>query len=178
MKIGYELFGPDGKSDPKALEQMRHALNALPVGVTHAVVGAGFKKAGAKTRRVARSMCPPGKGGLERLVSKKGRPRLPLRDSIFVRLVGWRWRGRKVPKSAVVVVAAQPHAHLIERGTKRWKKGPRPFLEPAMEQSNLLQEFKAGAQRHLGKVIKQIETKKLTRQTARQLRLKVTDTVI
>lgn len=176
MKIGYELFGPDGKSDPKALEQMRHALNALPVGVTHAVVGAGFKKAGAKTKRVARSMCPP--GPKEGLVSRKGRIRRHLRDSIFVRLVGWRWRGRKVPKSAVVVVAAQPHAHLIERGTKRWKKGPRPFLEPAMEQSNLLQEFKAGAQRHLGKVIKQIETRKLTRQTARTLRLKESDTVI
>ena len=176
MKIGYELFGPDGKSDPKALEHLRNALNALPVGVTHAVVGAGFRKAGMKTRRVARSMCPPGpKAGL---VSRKGRIRRHLRDSIFVRLVGWRWRGRKVPKSAVVVVAAQPHAHLIERGTKRWKKGPRPFLEPAMEQSNLLQEFKAGAQRHLGKVIKQIETRKLTRQTARTLRLKETDTVI
>ena len=176
MKIGYEIFGPDGKRDPKALQQMRDALNALPVGVTHAVVGAGFRQAGLKTRRIARQLCPPGPP--EGLVSRKGRIRRHLRDSIKVQLVGWRWRGRKVPRSAVVVVAYQPHAHLIERGTKRWKKGPRPFLEPAMAQGNLLEEFQRGASKHLGKTIKQIEARKLTRTTARSLRLKVSDTVV
>ena len=176
MKIAYEILGPNGEKDPDALQTMRDALNAMPVGVTHAVVGAGFKRAGDRVKRMARAMCPPGK--LSRLVSRKGRIRKRLRDSIKVFLVGWRWLGIKVPRSAVVVVAQQPHAHLVERGVKHWKAGPRPFLWPAMESSNLVEEFRAGAARQFGSVIKQIRARKLNRKTAAALRLKATDVEI
>ena len=173
MKIAYELSGPDKKTDRDANRKVLDALNALPIGLQHACYGSGFKRSGMKVKRVARQLCPPGPP--EGLVSRKGRTRLHLRDSIRVVLVGWRWRGAKVPRSAVVVVAQQPHAHLIERGTKRWKKGPRPFLMPAMESSNLLEEFRAGAARQFGVVVKQIRERKLNRKTAAALRLKESD---
>ena len=163
MKVGYDF---EGDAD------LRKALNALPVGLQHAVYGAGFKRAGAKTKRVARTLCPPGTGTR---VTRKGRIRMRLRDTILVRLVGWRWRGRKVPRSAVVVVAASPHAHLIEGGTKRWKKGPRPFLMPALKTGGLAAEFRKGCAKHFGVTVRQIRERKLTRATARALRLKETD---
>ena len=175
MKVGYELLGPDGSKDPKALRQMQDALNALPIGLQYACYGAGFKQAGTKTRRLARAMCPPGK---RPPITRKGRIRKRLRDSIRVKLVSWRWRGRKVPKSAVVVLALMPHAHLVERGVKHWKDGPRPFLEPALEAGGLADEFRKGCQRQFGKVVDQVRRRKLTKATARALKLKESDPTI
>ena len=172
MKIGYEFTLPDGRPDANAGRDIRNALEALPPALEHGCYGAGFMVAGRKAKRVARSLCPPGKG---RPTTRKGKDRKHLRDSIRVRPVGWRWRGKKVPKSAVVIVAEQPHAHLIELGTKRWKEGPRPFLYPALESGGLNEAFVAGARKHFGKVVRQIESRKLTRTTARAIRLHLND---
>lgn len=169
MKIGIELTLPDGRPDADAGRNIRDALEALPPALEHGCYGAGFLVAGRKAKRVARTLCPRAPK------TRKGADRKHLRDSIRVRLVGWRWRGRKVPKSAVVVVAEQPHAHLIELGTKRWKGGPRPFLYAALESGGLAEAFVLGARRHFGKVVRQIESKKLTRTTARAIRLHLND---
>ena len=48
----------------------------------------------------------------------------------------------------------------------------RPFLFPALE-SGLQDAFRSGCVAHFRKVVKQIETRKLTRATARALKLKV-----
>ena len=172
MRIAYEVTLPDGVKDTDAGRHIRNALEALPPALEHGCYGAGFMAAGRKTRRIARAKCPPGKGPAK---TRKGKDRKRLRDSIRVRLVGWRWRGKKVPRSAVIVVAEQPHAHLIEKGTKRWKAGPRPFLMPALESSGLNDEFVAGCRKRFGKIVKQIESRKMTKSTARAIRLHLND---
>ena len=156
MKIGYDFD----------FSQVVKALEALPVGLQHGCYGAGFKAAGNKTRRIARAKAPVGEGFP---LTNKGKPRKRLRDSIEVALVGWHWSGKKVPKSAVVVVAKQPHAHLVEDGTMRMPA--RPFLYPALKTGGLVREFKRGASRQFGRVVRQIEQRKLTRATARAIRL-------
>ena len=175
MRIAYEAKLLDGTKDTNAGRHIRDALEALPPALEHGCYGAGFLAAGRKTRRIARSLCPPGKGPAK---TRKGKDRKRLRDSIRVRLVGWRWRGRRVPRSAVIVIAEQPHAHLIERGTKRWKEGPRPFLEPAIESSGLNEEFVRGCQKQFGKIARQIYSRRMTRKTARAIRLHLNDSDI
>ena len=157
MKIDFNIEG---------VEVLQKQLQALPIGLQHAVYGAGFKRAAAKVRRVARQRVPVGRGVP---ITRKGRIRKRLRDSIKPKLVGWRWDGRKVPKSAAIVVAEQPHAHLVESGTV--KMPARPYLMPALR-SGLSQEFRNGCVRHFARVVKQIDERKLTRATAKALKLK------
>ena len=92
MKIGIEYDAED----------LVNALQALPVGLQHACYIAGFRRAGAKVKRLARAKAPVGEGVPLKL---SGAIRKRLRDSIFVKSVSWRWSGRRVPKSAVIVIA-------------------------------------------------------------------------
>ena len=161
MKIGLDYSNED----------VMNALQALPVGLQHACYGAGFRKAGLKVKRLARARAPVGEGIP---LTRKGKIRKHLRDSIKVKLVGWKWQGKRVPKSAVIVLAEQPHAHLVERGSfvygKYWKPA-RPFLWPALQNAGVSREFGRGASREFGKVVKQIRERKLTKTTARALKL-------
>ena len=161
MKIGIEYEAED----------VVNALGALPVGLQHACYGAGFRRAGSKVKRLARAKAPVGKGIP---LKRSGAIRKRLRDSIAVKLVSWRWDGRRVPKSAVIVLAEQPHAHLVEKGSwvygKYWVEA-KPFLWPSLQNADVSREFARGAARDFGKVVKQIRTKKLTKATARALKL-------
>ena len=161
FRVGIEYDGED----------IQNALQALPVGLQHACYGAGFRRAGAKTKRLARAKAPVGEGVP---LKRSGAIRKRLRDSLSVKLVSWRFSGKRVPNSAVIVIAEQPHAHLVELGS--WVYGkyyvdPNPFLWPALKNSNVSREFARGASGKFAKVVKQIRTRKLTRATARALKL-------
>ena len=164
MKIVYRIEGD---------EDLKKALGALPIGLQHACYGAGFRQAGAGVARKAKAAAPVGKG----IAWRRGRRALRekrLFESIRVRLIPWHWDGRKVPKSAAIVVAEQPHAHLVEIGARGPYKSrkPQPFLWPALQdKAALMTDFKRGAQRQFARVVRQVERGKLTKQTARALRL-------
>ena len=145
---------------PEGFDDLRKKLSALPAGCQSDVYGDGFitaaRKSAAKSRRL---VLPRGKGAP---LTRKGKPRRHLADSIRAVRVSWRWGGEKVPRSAALVLAQQPHAHLIEKGTTRWKKGPRPFLSPPLKDSTSLMEgFRVGCGRSFGRLVKRLESGKL-----------------
>ena len=76
MKIDFDIQG---------VKTLRGQIEALPIGLQHACYGAGFKRAGSKAARIARQRAPVGKGVP---LTRKGRIRKRLRDSIKVKLVG------------------------------------------------------------------------------------------
>ena len=157
MKIVYTVEGFDAT---------RKKLAALPVGIQADVIGDGLYAAARKAASKSKRLAPVGKG-LAR--TSKGKPRRRLRDSIKAHRVSWRWGGEKVPRSASIVVAEQPHAHLVERGTVRMKA--RPFLEPPMRQGSVLMEaVRAGTTRSFTRLVKRLEAGKLRARERRAFR--------
>ena len=164
MKIDYSI----DPADAKALED---ALKALPVGLQHACYGAGFKSTGQHVARQARQKAPVGEGIP---VTRGGKVRKRLFESIRVVLIPWHFGGVKVPRSASIVVAEQPHAWLAEHGVRGPHKGrePQPYLMPALNaKTGNLSAFRKGAGRAFGRVVRQINRNKLSKSTARALRL-------
>ena len=155
--------------------ELKHALDALPVGLQHACYGAGFRKAAVGVAKRAREAAPVGEGPAYRK-GRKGLREKRLNESISVKLIPWHWDGVKVPKSAGIVVARQPHAWLVEHGVRgpyRSRK-PQPYLWPAMQETGtILNDFRAGCATQFRRVVTQIRKGKLSKSTARALRLGV-----
>ena len=151
------------KFTPIDFDITRTKLAALPAGMQSMVYGAGLlevaKKAAIKSKRLAPlGDNPP--------VTTKGKPRLRLRYSIKAQSIGWHWGGEKVPKSAAIVIAGQPHAILIESGFTHYRSGKRadtePFLEPPMKDAGLMMDFERGASKAFVRLAKRFEKGRLT----------------
>ena len=155
--------------EPIDFDETRKKLGALPAGLQADVYGDGFyEQAKRSARKSKRLVLPRGKGPP---LTSKGKPRRHLAASIKAIRVSWTWAGVKVKRSAAIVLAQQPHAHLIERGTKRWKKGPRPFLGPPLkEKGALLEGFRVGTGRSFRRLIKRLESGKLRARERRAFR--------
>lgn len=143
-----------------SLFETRKKLAALPAGLQADVYGDGFyeqaKRAARKSRRL---VLPRGEGPAK---TPSGKPRRHLAKSIRAIRVAWRYAGVKVPRSAAIVLAEQPHAHLIEKGTERWKRGPRPYLEPPMKDAAMLLDgFRVGTAKSFRNLIRRLESGKL-----------------
>ena len=150
-------------------DETKKKLGALPAGCQSDVYGDGFyEQAKRSAKKSKRLVLPRGKGPPR---TSKGKPRRHLADSIKAIRVSWRWGGVKVPKSAAIVLAQQPHAHLIEKGTRRWKKGPRPFLGPPLKQTAALMEgFRIGTAKSFRRLVARLEKGKLTARERRAFR--------
>lgn len=144
---------------PQEFDETRKKLSALPAGCQSEVYGDGMyeaaKKSALKSRRL---VLPRGKG-----LTVRGLPRRHLANSIKAIRVSWRFGGEKVPRSAAIVLAEQPHAHLIERGTVRWKKGPRPFLAPPLrDAATLMGAVRLGSAKSFRRLIDNMNEGRLT----------------
>ena len=158
MKIAYSVEGFD---------ETRKKLAALPAGVQADVIGDGLYAAARKAARKSKRLVLPRSTGTP--TTNKGKPRRHLADSIRAVRVSWRWGGEKVPRSAAIVVAEQPHAHLLEKGTVRMKA--RPFLAPPLKQSAVLMEaVRAGTTRSFDRLVKRLESGKLRARERRAFR--------
>lgn len=115
----------DIKYDPAEFRSMRKVLKELTPALRKKVYVAGFKAAARVVNRVAKANAP--------MSSSYGGPGVKLRESFTVRVVGWRWDGVRVPKSAVLAINYAPHAVLVEKGTKNQKA--RPFMWAALQSS-------------------------------------------
>ena len=151
---------------PEGFDEVRRKLAALPAGCQADVYGLGFIHAARRAAKRASSTAP--RGAAVPLTSK-GKPRRRLADSIRAIRVDWHWGGEKVRKSAAIVLAEQPHAHLVERGTVRM--APRPFLEPAIAGQGTLTDFRVGSARAFGRLVKRLEKGKLTARERRAFRV-------
>ena len=144
----------------KDWEEIEKRLAAMPYAMQSEVYGKGFLASARAAARKARVKCPVGKGPA---LTSKGKPRRRLSQSIRAVPVGWHWNGVKIKKSAAIVVAEQPHAHLVEAID--------PFLEPAMRDGLAVNHhFKIGAGRAFGRTIRQLEQGKFTGSIRRVLR--------
>ena len=164
MKITYRLEGAT---------ELRKAIEALPVGLQHACYGAGFRKAASGVAKRARAAAPVGEGPAYRK-GRKGLREKRLFESISVKLIPWHWGGHKVPKSAGIVVARQPHAWLVEHGVRgpHRSRSPQPYLWPAMQEtSTISSDFGNGCRTQFRRVVEQIRRGKLSKATARALKL-------
>ena len=146
---------------PVDYDLTRKKLAALPAGLQSDVYGYGLFAAAKKAARRAKILVLP-RGDSPPLTSK-GKPRRHLQNSIRAVQVSWHWAGEKVKRSAAIIIAEQPHAHLIELGTVHWSEGPRPFLAPALKDSaSLLEGFRVGSARRFDRLVKRLERGKLT----------------
>ena len=145
-------------TDNETFQSTRKKMAALPAGLQSDVYGDGFYQAAKKVARKAKRLVQVGE---DPPVTTKGKPRRRLRDSIRAIRVAWHWGGEKVNKSAAIVVAEQPHAHLLERGTVRMKEGPYPFLEPPTKDGTLTEAFRQGTNRSFQRLVKRLESGKL-----------------
>ena len=137
-------------------KQVRERLAAMPSALQADVYGKALTFAARKARTRARQLCPTGKGPA---LTLRGTPRRRLRDSILVKTVAWKWDGVRVPRSAALLIAEQPHAHLVEKGTVRTKASP--FLEPSVK-TGLLPAFQHGARSNFTRLIQRLEAGRLT----------------
>ena len=157
MEMKYEIVGYE--ETLAKLEQLGPALEAK-------VYVDGLAAVARKVKGVAKRLAPVGSGPALR---KSGEPRRRLKDSISVKRIGWRWgaKGTYVKKSAAIVVAAQPHAHLVERGTverttasgaRRGAAKAQPFLTPPLKDNlGLMAAFRRGVSQSLPRTIKRID---------------------
>ena len=154
---------------PVDFDETRKKLAALPAGLQADVYGDGMIAAARRAARKSRRLVLP--RGKSPPLTRKGKPRRHLADSIRAVRVGWRFGGVKVPKSAAIVIAEQPHAHLIEKGTVRMKGGPRPFLEPPLKEgAALMGEVRVGTARSFNRLIKRLESGRLRARERRAFR--------
>ena len=157
MEMRYEISGYH--ETLAKLEQLEPALEAK-------VYADGLAAVARKVKGVAKRLAPVGKGPALR---KTGDPRRRLKDSISVKRIGWRWGPKRVyvKRSAAIVVAGQPHAHLVERGTvervttsgaRRGAVKAQPFLTPALrDNAGLMAAFRRGVSLSLPRTIKRID---------------------
>ena len=129
----------------------------MPAAFQAGVYGDGLFNAARRASRRAASAAPRSPGDSN---TRTGKPRKHLADSIRAVRVAWKFGGERVPKSAAIVLAEQPHAHLVERGTVRMRA--RPFLEPAIRSQSVLSDFRTGAGRSFARTARRLETGKLT----------------
>ena len=111
-------------------------LRRVPGALRSNVYGPASLEAAKSAAVKARIYCPVGKKPPRK---RGGGHRKRLRDSIVARLVSWRHGNKVYPRSAAQVVAEQPHAIFVEKGTKYMPA--RPFLMPALRDAGLLRRF-------------------------------------
>lgn len=143
-------------------EQVVQTFEALPIGLRLEVYGQGLlaqaRWAAQQSRRLLVAQGSVSKGIP---TTNKGEPRKHLADSIVTARVGWRFDGQYIPRAAALVVAEQPHAHLVELGTV--KTDPKPFLAPPIENGSvLLEAYKRGAIRYQRSLFKRLDKGKIT----------------
>ena len=154
------------KPHGETFKQVRRRLAALPVGCQADVYGEGFIAAARKSRLKSKRLCPVGTAEPR---TRAGNPRRRLRDSIRAVRVGWKWDGVRVPKSAAIVVAEQPHAHLVEKGTVRTRK--HPFLAPPLKDGGGLNEaFRTGCAKSFVRLVNRLESSRLRARERRAFR--------
>ena len=146
-------------------DTVRRRLRALPPILEAECYGFGMLNAARGVARVSRQLCNVGPPDPR---TNAGKPRRHLRDSIRAIPIAWRWGGRKVPRSAAIVLAEQPHAHFLERGSFNVRTGRRnrayPFLEPPMRDSaRLLKLFKSGAGAQLPRALRKLARRRRPR---------------
>ena len=140
---------------PAEWDEIGKRLVAMPLALQTEVYGKGFIAAARQAVRKAKTLCPP--FGKHPPVTAQGKPRRHLRDSIKAVPVSWHWGGRKIKASAAIVLAEQPHAHLVEKS----KSGP--YLEPALQDGMALnQNFKIGSGKAFNQTIRQLEKGRFT----------------
>ena len=155
-------YNPLGQRE--AMEELDRRVRLLPDALRAKVYGDGFLRAARRAAQRARGRCPRGAGPA---LTNAGEPRKRLAESISVKPVGWKWGGVKVRRSAAIIVAEQPHAHLVELGTVRTRA--KPFLAPSVHDTAVLADFRAGTNRSFRRTLKRMETGKLTRAEGRGL---------
>ena len=141
--------------DQKEFEAVIGRMRKLPLRMQQRVYVAGLSEVARDIRKRAKRAAPVGRG---LAVSGSGELRKRLKDSFLVKLIGWKFGGQKIKRSAAIVVNTAPHAHLLEQGTRKMRA--RPFLGPASENtSGMLSIFRRGVnkafQRAIAKLAKE-----------------------
>ena len=131
----------------EGVEQLERAIRQLPEGLVVRVYGDATAAMARVVARTARSEVPVVTGAL--------------RNSIRVRRVGERYRGRRIPGAAANLFVGGPgarHAHLVELGTIR--AAANPFLQRSLDKRIGLQnrKFAEAAARALERLTRQLAT--------------------
>ena len=131
----------------EGIEQLERAIRQLPEGLVVRVYGDATNAMARVVAKTAQSEVPVRTGAL--------------RNSIRVRRIGERYRGRRIPGAAANVFVGGPgafHAHLVELGTRR--AAANPFLRRSISQKQAVQhrEFARAAARSLERLTRQLAT--------------------
>lgn len=145
---------------------VRKKLAALPPGCQADVYGDGMIAAARKVAQKAKRLAPVGK---REPLTSKSKPRRRLKQSIRAVRVSWHYGGEKIKRSAAIVLTEQPHAHLVEKGTRHSRANP--FLETALKDSaSLLSAFRVGSAKSFDRLVRRLETGKLRARERRAFR--------
>lgn len=108
------------------LEAIQRKFEALPKKVQRKVMREGVTQAAKIVRAQARADVPVATGDLRKSIKVRGLQ--AAKGAAFLNKTKGGSRSVKIGKT---VVAEAPHAHLVEKGTKRMRA--QPFLLPALQ---------------------------------------------
>lgn len=108
-------------------KQVQDAFKALPAKIQRQLMRKGLRDGGRIVRARARELVPVDQGDLKKSIKVRG-SKAGKQAAFLNKKLG----GNRNIQVGVQVVAEAPHAHLVEKGTKRM--AAQPFLKPALDE--------------------------------------------
>ena len=158
----------------ESFRKLEQNLSAFPQEIQGRVYGAGCAYVARKSAIKARRFCPRrakqsresirrfGRQNLSNIYQKR-RLKKPLYQSIYTKRVAWHWYSfgglKRVKRSAALIIALQPHAHLVENGT--FKNKAKPFLKPSIaDKRQVIKDFQTGTREKFRKYVNDVRNGK------------------